>query len=382
MSGEYSWEIGSSTYTPPQREGLGWYVLVAVVLALAIHVGLLIFLGGQNYHPSVRVVEETYTGPMRLEVMEEDERDLVAEEPPEEVVEKPEDVNEALMELENLDVDVASTIEEAEVPKLKIEKPKLAGAEDGDLEQLVVGSGGSPEIPDPGKVAIDFPDAKEGQIVTDLGAPLSDVLDPDALLNDLGNRKGAGGDSESGVLDGYTGLDEYAKMSPGDLQRNKASIGSDLLFEFNSSTLRDDARLTLLTVAMLIDRNPGMYCWVEGHTDLFGSDDFNERLSARRSQAVKDWLVRALDLDPKFIVVRAMGKSVPVVVEGDRDAQAPNRRVDIKMRKTLPPVVERPVRVVPGKAVVVPEDEESEGEEEIPKAEPVEEEIPVAVPVD
>ena len=33
-----------------------------------------------------------------------------------------------------------------------------------------------------------------------------------------------------------------------------------------------------MKVAMLIDRNPNLYCWIEGHTDLFGGDEFNLEL--------------------------------------------------------------------------------------------------------
>ena len=157
-------------------------------------------------------------------------------------------------------------------------------------------------------------------IIVDEGTQLADVLDPDKVVQDLGKLKGGGGRDTTGEIKGYTGLSAYANMSPGELQQNKATIGSDLLFEFNSNTLRDDARITLLTVAQLIDRNPGMFCWVEGHTDTFGGEEFNLQLSLKRGQAVKDWLVRSLQLDPKFIVVRALGKTELVVKEGNRDA--------------------------------------------------------------
>jgi hypothetical protein len=179
-------------------------------------------------------------------------------------------------------------------------------------------------------------------------------------------------------------------MSPGDLQKNKASIGSDLLFEFNSATLRDDARITLLTVAQLIDRNPGMYCWVEGHTDLIGGEESNLRLSRRRGEAVKDWLVRSLQLEPKFIVVRACGMSQPVVSGGSKEEQAPNRRVDIKMRKNPP--LETEVRILekPARAIIV-EEEEKPARAIIVEDEPKparaiivgddEDEIPSAIPV-
>jgi OOP family OmpA-OmpF porin len=129
-----------------------------------------------------------------------------------------------------------------------------------------------------------------------------------------------------------------------------------------------------MTVAMLIDRNPDMYCLVEGHTDLFGPEEFNSKLSGKRGQAVKDWLVNALQLSPERILVRPFGKSEPVILEGSIEEQGPNRRVDIKMRKTLPESLR--VLVKPGKAIVVEDDEDR-----IPRAIPVEE-VPKAIPVE
>lgn len=393
MPREYSWETGS-TYTPPRRQGLGWYVLVAVVLALLAHVAALIAASSTFYRSEISEPEEWVSQPMRVTSIET-KPEPIAVAPPEEELERPVDDSElidntedAIAELQNTEIDIDTQIEEAALPEMKIEKPELIGKEEGDLIKPVIGPEVNPEIPDPGQMKIDFPEAKANQVVVvDDGTPLADVLDPNSVVDDLGNMKGAGGDSEDGVSDGYTGLIAYARMSPGDLQRNKASIGSDLLFAFNESSLRDNARLTLMTVAMLIDRNPGMYCWVEGHTDLFGGEEFNHKLSQKRGDAVKNWLVNALQLDPKYIVVRPFGRSAPIVKEGDQEQQAPNRRVDIKMRKTLPEpikVTPKKVLVTPGKAIIVPDDEVEE-EDEIPKAEIVTEEeaqIPEATPVE
>ena len=388
MAHEYSWET-ASTYTPPRREGLGWYALVAVILALLIHVAALIAASSHFIRAEIAAPKEWVSQPVRLTSVET-EAELISVPPPEEELERPvddsdliDDTEDAIAELQNVEIDIDTQIEEAALPEMKIEKPKLAGTDEGDLlNKPIVGPDVNPDIPDPGKFKIDFPEAKAGQIVVDDGAPLADVIDPDSIVAELENKKAAGGDSESGVINGYTGLTAYAKMSPGDLQRNKASIGSDLLFEYNSSTLRDNARLTLMTVAMLIDRNPEMFCWVEGHTDLFGQETFNQALSQRRGQAVKDWLINALQFDPKFILVRPFGKTSPIVLEGDRDEQAPNRRVDIKMRKTLPEYSDDlPVKMLvkPGKAIIVPEDEE-----DIPKARivPEDEDIPRAIPLE
>lgn len=385
MAREYSWE-STSSYVPPRRDPLGWYFLVAVILALIVHVFLIVFAGQHFIRVEFTEPRELVTETIRLTTVETEIEAPPVEAPPEEDLEQPvidtelvDSVEDAIAELQNTEIDIDTQIEEAELPEMKIEKPALVGDDEGELLKPTIGPDVNPEIPEPGRIKLDFPEARPNQLVTDDGAPLADIADPDAVLAELGKVKGAGGDSEAGVISGYTGLEAYAKMSPGDLQRNKASIGSDLLFKFNESTLRDDARLTLMTVAMLIDRNPTMYCWVEGHTDLFGGDEFNMKLSAKRGDAVKDWLVEALQLSPSRIIVRPFGKAEPIVLEGDVDQQAPNRRVDIKMRKTPPDPATAPVKMLvkPGKAVVVGE------EEGIPKAIPVteEEDIPKAIPV-
>ncbi|MDA7882355.1 OmpA family protein [Akkermansiaceae bacterium] len=394
MAEEYSWEQGSS-YLPPQREGFGWPILIAVVIALVVHLALLIYLGGRMIKFPTSEPHEWVSRPVSLSEIQT-EVDEEAEEPAEEIFEKPEidgelvdSVEDAIADLKDAEIDFNTEIEDPLLPEVKIEQPALIGDEEGTLPEPVVGNDTDPVIPEAGRIENLFPEAANGQIVIDDGSPLADVIDPDAVISELGKKQGAGGQSDIGVIKGYTGLDEYAKMSPGDLQENKASIGSDLLFAYNESTLRDDARLTLMKVAMLIDRNPTMYCWVEGHTDTYGRDEFNEALSEKRAQAVKDWLVKSLQLDPRMIVIRPFGKTAPIVLSGTKEEQAPNRRVDIKMRQDPPGPIERPVKMLvkPGKAEVVSEEvpipkaQIVPEEDPIPKAEIIPEDIPEALPV-
>jgi len=394
MAKEYSWEQVSS-YLPPQREGFGWPILIAVVVALVIHLMLLIYFGSHFIKLPVAEPQEWVSQPVNMsEIQTEFEED--AEEPAEEIFEKPEidgelidSTEDAQFDLKDTEIDFDTQIEDPLLPEVKIEQPALIGEEDGNIPEPVVGNDSNAEIPEAGKIENLFPEAANGQIVIDDGSPLADVIDPDAVISELGKKQGAGGNSEVGVIKGYTGLDEYAKMSPGQLQENKASIGSDLLFAYNESTLRDNARLTLMKVAMLIDRNPSMYCWVEGHTDTYGGDALNDSLSAKRSQAVKDWLIKSLQLEPKMIVIRSFGKTSPIVLSGSKEDQAPNRRVDIKMRKERPGPIERPVKMLvkPGKAQIVPEEDPIPKaqivpeEELIPKAVIIPEDIPEALPV-
>jgi len=182
------------------------------------------------------------------------------------------------------------------------------------------------------------------------------------------------------------------------------------LFEYDSAELRESARVGLMKLALLIERNPGLYCWIEGHSDLYGGGLYNLNLSRKRAASVKDYLTQSLRLPDDRIQTRGYGKTRAIVLSGTVDEQSPNRRVEIKMRRTMPPndepviVEEAPKPVAPPKPepeppkaiLVKPMRElpvtpmiEEEGvpkavpvEEVVPRAIPVEEEVPKAVPVE
>ncbi|MCX7869786.1 MAG: OmpA family protein, partial [Terrimicrobiaceae bacterium] len=69
-------------------------------------------------------------------------------------------------------------------------------------------------------------------------------------------------------------------------------LPNDLLFDYDSDALRPQAEESLSKLATLILRNPQSRFLIEGHTDSFGSEEYNLELSARRARTVRDWLER------------------------------------------------------------------------------------------
>jgi OOP family OmpA-OmpF porin len=67
---------------------------------------------------------------------------------------------------------------------------------------------------------------------------------------------------------------------------------------------------------------------VNGHTDDVGSDAYNQKLSERRAQAVRDYLVKA-GLSEEILSVQGHGKSLPLVKGSSDAARAKNRRVEL-----------------------------------------------------
>ncbi|HEX4200561.1 MAG TPA: OmpA family protein, partial [Chthoniobacterales bacterium] len=134
---------------------------------------------------------------------------------------------------------------------------------------------------------------------------------------------------------GFSNLDELLSGS-GRVGSGTAPIlmPTDLLFDYDSANLREGATASLQKLGRLIQRNPLAIFKVEGHTDSFGSDEYNMELSERRAETVKDWLVQNMGIDAGRIQTQGYGKS-RLLVPGDRsvEEQQLNRRVEIVIRK-------------------------------------------------
>lgn len=243
----------------------------------------------------------------------------------------PADELDMLENLPDVEIDISPDIETIQVP---MSDPAAAGEPEGESIEPMKAPVFEPELPEMGKTEDFFPRANDSQVTVDPGARNAEEYDPDAYTDTL--RKGADGNSDDGLLKDFTSLDAMARMDGNSLLTSKALIGSDLLFDFNSATLRQSARVSLMKVALLIDKHPNLVCWLDGHTDLIGGEEANLVLSQKRAMAVKMWLVETLDLEDDRIAVRGFGKSQPLVKKGTVDEQAPNRRVEIKMRKSHP----------------------------------------------
>ena len=112
-----------------------------------------------------------------------------------------------------------------------------------------------------------------------------------------------------------------------------ARLGADLLFGFDECKLRNSARVSMLQLAALIQKNPETCFLIEGHTDSIGSPEYNALLGLQRAAAVRAWLEgNAIPTDRVFI--RSCGNNSPLEERsGDRAKEALNRRVEIHMRK-------------------------------------------------
>ncbi|MCS6778360.1 MAG: OmpA family protein [Geminicoccaceae bacterium] len=104
-------------------------------------------------------------------------------------------------------------------------------------------------------------------------------------------------------------------------------------FQFNSEQFTDAANGSLLRVARLIELAGPKRVRFVGHTDAQGEEAANRRLSQRRAQAVRDWLVRNRGLDPGKTVVEGRGKDQPIASNDTPEGRRANRRVEVILER-------------------------------------------------
>lgn len=173
----------------------------------------------------------------------------------------------------------------------------------------------------------------EKQMLIDSGALEPKEGKMDMGLVDQVNRRGPA-DAAGVRVKGFSNLDDLLGHG-GRMGGSTAPIlmPTDLLFEYGSDQLAEGARLSLMKLGFLIQKNPDSMFIIEGHTDSFGSEPFNLDLSQRRANAVVNWLIASLRLATDRVRAVGMGESMPLVdPNGTVEAQALNRRVEIKVR--------------------------------------------------
>lgn len=348
----------TAAYRSTGRDRLGLWAAAGLAVSLVVH-GIA-FFALDRVKLALGIEQPVSTGPIRVDRVETSFQDLPKAAPPDQIAAPPPKDLAPLLD----DVDLLDKLpEKAEIEMrpdvlkpefaVKLGNPAKKGEPDAASPEPVAGLDLDAGLPDLGKSATLLPAAADGQIVVDPGSALPEDGSGNKLTDNL-LQKGARGAATEGALDGS--LDDMLGLPANVLVNKTTMLPSDLLFEYNSATLRESAKVGLMKLGLLIDRNPALHCWIEGHTDLIGGDEFNLDLSRRRADAVKEYLVRSLRIDGAKIHTAGFGKRQPLVAGGSITEQAQNRRVEIKMRPSAPPVeLPPPAEVSPPAAKPVAE---------------------------
>jgi len=156
---------------------------------------------------------------------------------------------------------------------------------------------------------------------------LDEVLGTAAVGAGVGAGIGVYMDKQQRELEQIEGAD----VERVDEETLRVSFDSDILFAVDSSALSARSRQELDEFAGVMNAYPKTAIVVQGHTDSTGSEAYNQGLSERRAEAVRNHLVMR-QVAPDRMAALGYGEAYPVASNDTEAGRASNRRVEILVR--------------------------------------------------
>jgi len=116
----------------------------------------------------------------------------------------------------------------------------------------------------------------------------------------------------------------------------KVTLAADVLFDFDKSVIKPDGKNKLDDLSQKIRAINLEVVIAIGHADWIGSDAYNQKLSVRRAESVKAYLV-SKGVEPNRIYTEGKGEKQPVASNKTKEGRAKNRRVEIEVIGTRRP---------------------------------------------
>ena len=178
--------------------------------------------------------------------------------------------------------------------------------------------------------------AKGGAIGAGAGGVAGGVIGRAQGHTALGAIIGAAVGGTAGALIGNR-MDKQAEEMRRDMQNAKIervgegikiTFDSGILFAIDSYQLQSTATANIESLVRILNKYPDTNILVEGDTDNTGSDDYNQRLSERRAQAVADYQ-KSLGVTGSRVSTVGLGESNPIASNDTEDGRRQNRRVEV-----------------------------------------------------
>ena len=117
-----------------------------------------------------------------------------------------------------------------------------------------------------------------------------------------------------------------APVAPAGTGQGLADISQPILFEVGKTKIHPSSYSTLERAIVEVQKQDNLYIIVEGHTDNTGTDAINDRLSQKRADAVKEYLMKRGVRGDRIVSI-GHGSRMPIATNGTPEGRAENRRV-------------------------------------------------------
>ncbi len=112
------------------------------------------------------------------------------------------------------------------------------------------------------------------------------------------------------------------------LEKGAKFVLNNIFFDFNSAELKPESKLELNRLVEFLKKHGNIRIVVAGHTDIIGSEEYNQKLSEKRTKAVADYLI-SKGISAFRIKTVGYGSKRPIAPNDTPEGRAKNRRVEI-----------------------------------------------------
>lgn len=120
----------------------------------------------------------------------------------------------------------------------------------------------------------------------------------------------------------------YEEVKVGDRGSSLNNLSKRILFDTSKSSFKEETHEVLLEIVKIIKQHPEAQFKLEGHTDSTGSSEMNMKLSEKRVNAVRDFLVDN-GVPSSVLTTEAFGESMPTASNTIKEGRRQNRRVEV-----------------------------------------------------
>ncbi|MFH0975379.1 MAG: OmpA family protein [Spirochaetota bacterium] len=124
------------------------------------------------------------------------------------------------------------------------------------------------------------------------------------------------------------GKPQIFELSP--IEKEASFDIHSIYFDFESAKIKPESFPYLDAFAEYVKKHASMRFEIIGHTDLHGSDDFNDKLSMARAKSVMDYLISKGISKDRF-AIRGFGKRKPIIPQMGPGFDEKNRRTEFKL---------------------------------------------------
>ncbi len=140
------------------------------------------------------------------------------------------------------------------------------------------------------------------------------------------------GEKEIPKMDGPIEINMKFKIGLDSTSYEDVYTLDNVYFDYDKASLRAESFKELDELVEAMNANPDLIIEIAGHTDNKGSDEYNQRLSQKRAESVRAYLIKK-SISPKRVFAKGYGEKSPIAFNDTDEGRQKNRRTEVRIIK-------------------------------------------------